>query len=83
MVQAPVSSWVGPARERVLCYYEPNHQEEPLLVLMGSHCLEALMQRAEHSFKGVFDPITVELDRIVFYLAASGFEVPQEGDSIR
>ncbi|HEX7455921.1 MAG TPA: hypothetical protein VF303_00445 [Candidatus Nanoarchaeia archaeon] len=39
--------------------------------------MEALMRRAEHSFKGAFDLITVNLDRIVFYLAAWGFEVPR------
>lgn len=78
MVQAPVCNWVGPKRERVLCYFEPDHQEEPLLVLMGSHCQEALIRWAEHSFEGVFNLITVELDRIVFYLAASGFEVLRE-----
>lgn len=76
MAEAKFSSWVGPVHERVFCYFEP-HNPNPLLVLLGSHCLEALMRRAEHSFKGAFDLITVNLDRIVFYLAAWGFEVPR------
>lgn len=76
MVAAKSTGWVGPAHERVFCYFEPRNPN-PLLVLLGSHCLEALMRRAEHSFKGVFDLITVNLDRIVFYLAAWGFEVPR------
>ncbi|MDP2720525.1 MAG: hypothetical protein Q8O75_01100 [bacterium] len=83
MASRPRSSfWVGPARARIFFYLE-THNPRSFPIVLGSHNLEVLMARAERSFRGDFDLVAVDLDRITFYLALRGFKILGEDESTR